>query len=256
MGKIGSCPDPDGVGAMLARLAAKYETPAFLDGDPSWFMHQAEGDSNREATAFLASCLSFGSRSQFMPKIARLVECAEGNVDGWIRSGAFDRDLPCGCGECFYRFFKKGDMHAFLQSYRVLLDEYGTLGAYVSRMSGGDGYGAVKAICGRFGACGGGVIPKDAQSACKRVCMFLRWMVRDGSPVDIGLWSGAIDKRTLVIPLDTHVLRQSTRIGLLKSSAASMSAARRLSAALAEIFPDDPLRGDFALFGYGVNHRH
>ena len=83
--------------------------------------------------------------------------------------------------------------------------------------------------------------------------MFLRWMVRDNSPVDIGLWSDFIDRRTLVMPLDTHVVQQSMRLGLLESAAASMSAARRLTVTLAEVFPDDPLKGDFALFGYGVN---
>jgi uncharacterized protein (TIGR02757 family) len=84
--------------------------------------------------------------------------------------------------------------------------------------------------------------------------MFLRWMVRDGSPVDLGLWSDRIDRRTLVMPLDTHVVRQAVRLGLLPSPCASMAAARRLSSALAQVFPEDPLRGDFALFGYGVNH--
>ena len=84
--------------------------------------------------------------------------------------------------------------------------------------------------------------------------MFLRWMVRDGSPVDLGLWADRIDKKSLIMPLDTHVLTEASRLGLITSRCTSMSAARRLTAALAEVFPDDPLKGDFALFGYGVNH--
>ena len=240
---------------LLRRYADRYETPAFLEGDPSCFMHQVEGDANREATAFVASCLSFGSRSLFLPKIRRLLDCAEGDVDGWIRKGLFARHLPCGSAECFYRFFTHGHMHGFLSSYRALMDACGTLGEYVWGEAGGDGFKAVQAICRRFGSsCDAAVVPKDAQSACKRVCMFLRWMVRSGSPVDIGLWSGAIDRRSLVMPLDTHVVRQAVRLGLLPRAVASMSAARRLTAALAEVFPDDPLRGDFALFGYGVDH--
>ena len=147
-------------------------------------------------------------------------------------------------------------MHDFLNAYRRLLDEHGTLGGYVCKEAEGDGFAAVKAICRYFSGCGDvPVVPKDVQSACKRVCMFLRWMVRDGSPVDLGLWAGAIDRRTLVMPLDTHVVHQAMRLGLLSSATASMSAARRLTARLAEVFPDDPLRGDFALFGYGVNHK-
>ena len=217
-------------------------------------MHQVHGAANREAMAFLASCLSFGSRKQFLPKIRCLLDSAKGDVDGWVRNGLFERDFRCGCKDCFYRFFTHGHMHGFLKAYRALLDGYGTLGEYVKHESAGDGYTAVDAICRYFASAGTeSVVPKNAQSACKRVCMFLRWMVRDNSPVDIGLWSDFIDRRTLIMPLDTHVVQQSMRLGLLESSSASMSAARRLTATLAEVFPDDPLKGDFALFGYGVN---
>jgi len=241
---------------MLMRYAAKYETAAFLDGDPSWFMHQVDGAANREATAFVAAALSFGNRAQFLPKIKALLDCAGGDMDRWIRNGFFERNVTGGCKECFYRFFTHGHMYDFLAAYRRILDEYGTLGGYVEHEAHGDGFAAVDAICRWFAAQGSeAVVPKDAKSACKRICMFLRWMVRSGSPVDLGLWSGSIDRRTLVMPLDTHVVHQAMRLGLLKSVSASMSAARRLTAALAEVFPDDPLRGDFALFGYGVNHK-
>ena len=244
---------PPDVRRLLRRYAARYETSAFLEGDPSRFMHQVNGDANREATAFVASCLSFGSRRLFLPKIQRIVDCADGDVDAWVRKGRFARSLCCGSFRCFYRFFTEGRMYDFLADYRRLLDDFGTLGEYVRREADGDGLAAVKAICRRFGAPGAApVVPCCGASACKRVCMFLRWMVRSGSPVDLGLWSDFIDRRTLVMPLDVHVVRQSMRLGLLPGPSASMSAALRLTAALAEVFPDDPLRGDFALFGYGV----
>ena len=110
---------------------------------------------------------------------------------------------------------------------------------------------AVEALCRHFGT--SAVVPKDASSACKRLCMFLRWMVRDSSPVDLGLWADFIDKRSLIVPLDTHVLTEASALGLIHSRNASMSSALRLTSTLATIFPDDPLKGDFALFGYGVN---
>ena len=233
---------------LLRELAAKWETPSFIKGDPSWWMHQVSGPLNQEATAFVAQALSYGSRAQFMPKIGWLLERASGDMDRWIRSGAFKADLPAGSPACYYRLYTVGAMHDFLEAYRVLLNECSSLGEYVGSPTGIE---AVEAITSSFGATG--VVPKDASSACKRVCMFLRWMVRDGSPVDLGLWASAIDKRTLIMPMDTHVLQQSVRLGLLQSKTTSMSAARRLTARLAQIFPDDPLKGDFALFGEGVN---
>lgn len=84
--------------------------------------------------------------------------------------------------------------------------------------------------------------------------MFLRWMVRTDSPVDLGLWADIIDRRTLIMPLDTHVVQEAQRMNLLQSRTASMSAARRLTDAMLKIFPDDPLKGDFALFGLGVDN--
>ena len=83
--------------------------------------------------------------------------------------------------------------------------------------------------------------------------MFLRWMVRDHSPVDIGIWGDFIDKKSLIIPLDTHVLQQSMRLGINKSKTTSMTTARNITAQLRKVFPNDPLKGDFALFGYGIN---
>ncbi len=240
----------------LAELAERYETVRFLDGDPSWFMHQVRGDANREAMAFVASCLSFGSRAQFMPKIQWLLERSGGDVEGWIARARFEECLPPDSHRCFYRFLTCSSMNALLRAYRRIIAAHGSLGSFVRTEADGTGYGAVSAICRLFATAGcGAAVPKDARSACKRVCMFLRWMVRSSSPVDLGLWADFIDRRTLIVPLDTHVARQARRLGLLPGGGgASMGVAKRLTAALAEAFPDDPLRGDFALFGYGIAH--
>ena len=135
----------------LRQLAAKYETAAFVEDDPIRFLRTASGPGV-ETTAFVAACLSYGSRRQFLPKI-----------------------------------------------------------------------------------------------------LFLRWMVRDGSPVDYGLWSDWFDKSTLIVPLDVHVLRQARNLGLVRTNAATMHTALEITARLAEAFPGDPSRGDFALYGLGID---
>ena len=244
----------DATRSLLVSLADRYETTDFIEGDPSVFMHRVKGNANREATAFVASALSFGSRPQFLRRVDELLDLAGGDMDGWIRTGAFAREFAADDSRCFYRFFTRSSMSRFFEAYRRLMDAFGTLGGYVRKEADGDAYKAVVAICRWFADHdGGGVIPKDATSACKRVCMFLRWMVRKDSPVDFGLWADIIDCRTLIVPLDTHVVQEAMKLGLLNSPCASMSAARRLTAVLAEAFPEDPCRGDFALFGYGVD---
>ena len=239
----------------LISSAGRNENESFLENDPSQFMHKVNGERNREATAFVAAGLSFGSRKQFLPKIALILELSDGNVDRWVREGLFESSFPAGSTVSFYRFFSEGTMNAFFRTYRDILIAYGSLGECLKKNGVCDGFAAVEKIVGLFSGCAGeySVVPKNPRSACKRVCMFLRWMVRDGSCVDLGLWSDFISKKTLVVPLDTHVLAQAKKLGLLKTKAASMSTAEKLTEKLKEVFPCDPLKADFALFGNGVS---
>lgn len=242
---------------MLREYAERYETAEFLNGDPSWFMHQVTGADNQATLGFIASCLSYGSRKQFFPKIQYLLDCSHGETAEWVKSGAFREDIPDDDSRCYYRLYTYHTMHVFLRALQEMIVEYGSIKGFVASALGGnrDCLKAVEALTSYFAGYGiEGIVPKNTQSSCKRVCMFLRWMVRDNSPVDLGLWGEIIDKRTLIMPMDTHVVQQSCRMGLLASKCASMSAARKLSALMAQVFPDDPIKGDFALFGYGVNN--
>lgn len=244
----------ENIGLLLKQYAEQYETAEFLPNDPSRFMHQVEGNDNREVTAFVASCLSYGNRKQFMPKIQTILDFAGGNVFDWIAHGNFKNNIPNDDTTCFYRLYTQHTMYTLFTALQEMLNSYGSIGRYVKK-NASDGFTAVKCLTDYFASKGiETIIPKNTASACKRVCMFLRWMVRDNSPVDLGLWSSFIDKRTLIIPMDTHVLQEANRLGLINSKTASMSVAIKLSNRLSEIFPDDPMKGDFALFGYGVNH--
>lgn len=250
----------------LIALAEKYECRDFIIGDPSWYMHQVSGERNQETMALIASCLSYGSRKQFMPKIAIMAEHSGGDIYQWVKDCAY-RDLISDNDHCYYRLYTNRMMLDLLDALREMIVSHGSIGAFVAGKGDAslackgafvadkvDAYSAIDAICRYFMSHGSqGIIPKDTSSACKRICMFLRWMVRDNSPVDLGLWSQIIDKRTLIMPLDTHVIQQARRLMLINSTTASMSTARRLTKTMLEVFPNDPLKGDFALFGYGVN---
>ncbi len=239
----------------LFSLANKYERADFINGDPSWFMHQVEGDSNKEILAFIASSISYGSRKQFLPKIESLM--INGDYTKWLKNRDYEKIVPH-TDECFYRLYTKAMMNDFLNALAQMIEQYGSMRDFIMSIKHPDkklsALDAVKVLTSWFATHGSiGVIPKDATSSCKRVCMFLRWMVRDNSPVDLGLWSDLIDKSTLIIPMDTHVLQEATKLGLISSKCTSMSAALKLSQKLREIWPDDPIKGDFALFGLGVD---
>lgn len=92
------------------------------------------------------------------------------------------------------------------------------------------------------------------RSACKRLNMFLRWMVRQNSPVDLGLWHG-IKASDLICPLDTHVGDVARKLGLLERKQSDWKAAEELTANLRLLDPNDPAKYDYALFGMGAEER-
>lgn len=247
----------------LKSLAEKYERKEFLVGDPSWFMHQVKGDTNRELLAFIASAISYGSRKQFLPKIQNILDACNGDTYEWIVSGKYKTFLPEN-DDCFYRLYTNRTFKQFLSALAEMVNEYGSIKNYlIANMNETietarthdkiEAIEAIRLITEWFANHNSiGVIPKDTTSSCKRVCMFLRWMVRTDSPVDLGIWSDIIDKTTLIMPMDTHVIQEANKFGLLKGKTTSMSSARKLTDKLKEIFPHDPLKGDFALFGLGV----
>ena len=216
-------------------------------------MHQVKGAKNQEVMGFFASCLSYGSRKQFLPKIEWLRTQSEGEPYRWVAEGAFEDALPTDDKACFYRLHTVGDIRKLLHAQRKMLNEYGTMGIFVER-NATDALSAISALCRYFAQEGAsGIIPHDTTSACKRMCMFLRWMVRDGSPVDLGLWSSFIDKANLYVPLDIHVLQTANQLEIARVKSAGWKAVVDLTQQLGEAFPSDPARGDFALYGYDID---
>ncbi len=93
----------------------------------------------------------------------------------------------------------------------------------------------------------------DPKAANKKIWMMRRWMVRRDGKVDLGLWKNS-SPADLIIPLDVHVYRQASELGLVTRKSKDFDTAREITAAFEEVFPGDPAKGDFALFGYGVNN--
>lgn len=234
-------------------LADKYETPEFIDGDPSWFMHQVSGRANQEVMGFIASVLSYGRRDQFMPKVGYLLDQSDSEPARWVASRAYRRCIPDN-GDCFYRLYNNQMMLQLLEALADMLDAYGSIGGFaMAAARNHQALEVLEGLAGYFREKGiKGMVPSPRTSVAKRPCMFLRWMARDRSPVDLGLWADFIDKRSLYIPLDTHVLQEARALGLVTGKTASWKTTERLTEAMREVFPDDPARGDFALFGYGV----
>ena len=89
----------------------------------------------------------------------------------------------------------------------------------------------------------------DKKAANKKIHMFLRWMIRDDGIVDIGIWKKR-DPAELIMPLDVHVHRNALELEITSRRSADMITAMEITEYLKSIFPNDPCKGDFALFAY------
>ena len=95
---------------------------------------------------------------------------------------------------------------------------------------------------------------EDRKAPNKKISMMRRWMVRDDGKVDLGLWKNS-DKTKLILPLDVHVYSQAAELGMTCRKQKDIVTAQEITDAFREIWPEDPCKGDFALFGYGVTHQ-
>lgn len=241
----------------LIFLADKYETADFIKNDPSQFMHRYSDVQNQEVAAFIAANLSFGRREQIISHVDFILSQSENPLE-WILSGGYESVFP-ESEKSFYRMFSFKTMRIFFDTLRSILQKNESLGGFFKKIY--EDSDKSEHLCRLISSvfpdeCT--LIPRTKSSAAKRLNMFLRWMVRDSSPVDLGLWTW-FDKKNLLMPMDTHVIQESVKFGLLPKSpsgkipGATMKNALALTDFMKTVFPDDPVRGDFALFGLGVD---
>lgn len=242
----------------LKRWAEQYETADFINADPVQIPHRYDSRVNIEISAFVTAWIAWGNRKQIIKKadfIDRKI--FKGEPYHYIVGNTVERgnrpewEQYQGSTDCLYRTFTFGDFHDLCARLYDVYTSAENMEAVIKKAHETNGETALATLQSLFGSVNG--IPDfETQSACKRLCLFLRWMCRKGSPVDFGLWD-VCDPRNLIIPLDTHVHKQALRLGLVTRRTPDLQTAIEITDRFAEIFPDDPTKGDFALFGYGVN---
>jgi len=227
-------------------LRRTTETPERLALDPLGAVSRTASRHHQELSAYIAAGLAFGN----VVSIQRSVRAA-------VESFVHQRE------ESFvgHRWVRTADLAAVVDQLRTLQSNHGSLGALF-----GDGYvpGDMRGSLSRFAGRVRQGLPDtrgaqylcstpDGGSACKRLNLFLRWMVRrDG--VDLGLWP-EISPSDLVSPLDVHVLRFAQRHGLTRKKAATWAAAEEVTDWFRRRWPEDPMRYDFAISHSGMMGR-
>jgi len=249
--------------AIVDLLNQKYEQfnqPDFIAYDPISIPHQYSRKQDIEISAFFASILAWGQRKTIINKCSELFNYMDNSPYDFIKNHK-DSDLKRFL-EFKHRTFNATDTLYFIAFLNDFYQNHDSLeDAFHKGMESSDvnvKKGLVQFKKDFFSLEYAPIrtqkhISTPAnQSACKRLNMFLRWMVRqDNKGVDFGIWTN-ISSHQLICPCDVHVERVARKLGLLQREKLDWQAAEELTENLKQLDPFDPCKYDFALFGLGV----
>ncbi len=246
----------------LERLYREFDYGARVGRDALQFPLRYTDPRDREIVALLTACLAYGRVDLFGRELERALRAMGPSPFGFVSDFAPARDARAFDG-FRYRFNRPRDLVAFCLAAREILARYGTLEKCFAA-GDPDGRGPIGPALERFArafldADLSEVFPRGRRSRgyrhlfplpsaggpCKRLHLFLRWMVRR-EPPDFGLWTGLSPAR-LLIPVDTHVENIARAIGLTRRRSRTWKMAEEITARLAAIDPADPVKYDFAL---------
>lgn len=251
----------DAVRELLEEKYLKYNHPAFIENDPISIPHRFSRRGDIEIAGFFAAILAWGQRKTIIAKCTELMGRMDHAPHDFIvhATGSDLRTL-----EGFrHRTFNDFDLLyivAFLKSHyekhpslEAVFLEQNDIAKNVRANLAGFRNAFLAGAEGRIRTAKHISTPAN-RSACKRLNMFLRWMVRrDDKGVDFGIWE-QIHPSQLVIPCDVHVENIARKLGLTDRPRADWDMAEEITDRLKVFDPNDPARFDFALFGMGIEN--
>lgn len=253
-------PNTPALKELLDLAAARYNRPDFIAADPISIPHRFTTLQDREIMAFWTATLAWGQRKTIIQSANRLSELMDNAPHDFILNH-LEQDRAR--FESFkHRTFQATDTLWFLEFFQRFYQKNASLEtAFSHHLQPGDltVENALRGFHNDFfdhpyapERTRKHVATPARGSTCKRLNMFLRWMVRkDKAGVDFGIWEN-IRPAQLLIPLDVHVERVARRLGLLQRKQTDWQSVLELTENLRAFDPDDPVRYDFALFGMGV----
>lgn len=249
---------------LLDELYDKFNKPEFIEEDPISIPHLFTKKRDIEIAGFFAATLAWGQRKTIINKCQELMQLMDMAPHDFCLNHD-EKDLK-NLIHFKHRTFNATDLLYTVEFLQNVYTEYDSLEEIFSFGTTND-TGAIENGLNHFSEkftalphfparTGKHVASPAKKSACKRLNMYLRWMVRqDDRGVDFGLWKN-INPSQLVCPLDVHVERIARKLGLLKRKQTDWMAALELTENLRKYDPEDPVKYDFALFGLGVQEKN
>jgi uncharacterized protein (TIGR02757 family) len=250
----------------LDELVATFDAST-IEPDPLQLVLRYRDPLDQEVAGLIAAAFAYGRADIIVANIGVVLSRMKPSPFRYLQTFG-PREAEKRFAGFAHRFHKTPDLVAFLQIIATIITEHGSIGALFNKC-----YDATEPdIAGSLSRFTETALatpnsqpattnsqpptirylltnPQDG-SACKRMNLYLRWMVRRTAP-DLGLWT-FVDPAKLVMPLDTHVHRIATFLGLSDRKSGDWKAARALTDNLARFDPADPVRYDFALCRLGI----
>lgn len=240
--------------SIFEKIYADYNKRVYVSPDPLQFLYDYEKSSDREVVGLIASSLAYGRVAQILKSVGRVLECLGDSPAEFLKK-AERKELEEKLEGFVHRFTDSSDMVDFLCCIGKVLNTYGSVENLFLSYYNGETWQAMQGFTRSFLDCGGRgatfLMPDPTKgSACKRLALYLRWMVRSDD-VDPGGWD-KIDPEALLIPLDTHMFNICTTLGLCSRKNADGRSAIEITEAFKRVCPEDPVRYDFALTRFGI----
>ena len=221
---------------LLREWAEEYNQPKYFEDDPiafpREFVRRGASLQDVEIAAVFAAHLAWGRRAMITRDCERLFDEMQWHPYDYVMAGSYRNDETS-----LHRTIKWSEAAGICGRLREWYSWHDTLEGLTAK--------EIRSIIFRR--------KEDPKAPDKKINLMRRWLVRDDGLVDLGLWKHTMPSE-LIIPLDVHVYGQATALGLTKRRPKDLRTALEITARFREIWPEDPVKGDFALFGYGVTH--
>lgn len=221
----------------LREWAEEYNDPKYFEEDPiaipREFASRGASRQDIEISALFSAHLAWGLRATILRDCRRLFDEMEWRPYDYVMAGSYRSDE-----RSLHRTVKWSEAAAICGRLREWYTWHDTMEGLSAK--------EIRSIIFRR--------KDDPKAPDKKINLMRRWLVRRDGKVDLGIWEDT-PLTDLLVPLDVHVYTQAAALGLTRRRSKDIVTAREITDKFKEIWPEDPLLGDFALFGYGVTHK-
>lgn len=244
---------------LLEKIYLKYNRWEYIHPDPLEFLWRYNSTEDREIVGLIASGLAYGKVAQILKSTEIVLYVLGPAPSGFLREISVNELVKVLAG-FKHRFTTAFEMAVLLKSASTLQKKWGLLGNMLRAfLSEDDYYNAldrfVVSILMRAGIEKCSLLPRPSLgSACKRLHLFMRWMIRRDE-VDPGGWEG-IPPSVLIVPLDVHMFRAVRSLGFTDRKTATVKTAFEATEGFRKINPEDPVKYDFGLTRMGIQGLH